>query len=99
MRIYQEARLYSASDLVNFLGCSFATAQDVRQLATPVEFPPEDAQTKLLQAKGLEHERAYLESLRAQGLNIAEITEGEDDLEVKAAKTLAAMRGGADVIY
>jgi hypothetical protein len=53
MRIYQGRRLYSASDLVNFLGCTHATALDLRQLTQPVEFPPEDAQTRLLREKGL----------------------------------------------
>ena len=32
MRTFDNRRLYSASDLVNFLGCGHATALDVRQL-------------------------------------------------------------------
>jgi predicted RecB family nuclease len=98
MRDYEGRRLYSAGDLVNFLGCAHATAQDVRQLTDPVEFPPEDAQTQLLQAKGIEHERAYLDRLRSEGRSIVEIVD-EGSLEVRAARTLAAMRQGADVVY
>ena len=70
MQTYQNRRLYSASDLVNFLGCAYATALDVRQLTAPIELPPEDAQTRLLQEKGLAHERAYLETLRQGGRSI-----------------------------
>ncbi len=98
MRTFESQRLYSASDLVNFLGCGHATALDVRQLTTPVEFPPEDGQTKLLQAKGLEHERAYLEQLRAQGLTIAELAD-DGDLPARAARTLEAMQAGVDVVF
>lgn len=98
MRDYQGARLYSASDLVNFLGCIHATALDLRQLIAPVELPPDDAYTVLLQQKGIEHERQFLETLRAEGRTIAEIP---DNLELpeRMAQTHAALRDGADVIY
>jgi len=98
MLIHHGARLYSASDLVNFMGCVHATALDVGQLAAPVKFPEADAQTKLLQDKGIEHERAYLERLRAQGRSIVEIT-SDGSLEARAALTLEAMRSGVDVVY
>ncbi|MDZ4374367.1 MAG: TM0106 family RecB-like putative nuclease [Phenylobacterium sp.] len=98
MRIYGEKRLYSASDLVNFLGCTHATGLDVRQLSDPVEFPPDDAHTVLLQEKGLAHEKAYLERLRAEGRSIVEVSD-DGSLETRAARTLDAMREGADVVY
>lgn len=63
------ATLFSASDLVNFMGCAHATVLDLRQLEEPVGFPPDNEQAMLLQEKGLEHERTYLESLRAEGQN------------------------------
>lgn len=59
--------LYSASDLVNFVGCAHASAFDLHQLDAPVALPPDDDQARLLQEKGLEHERAYLERLRGCG--------------------------------
>lgn len=90
--------LYSASDLVNFLGCTHATVLDLVQLDHPVKLPPDDEQTQLLQEKGLDHERAYLERLRAEGRIIVEIN-GDADVDEKAARTRAAMRDGADVIY
>jgi hypothetical protein len=57
-------RFYSASDLVNYLGCAHATFCDLRQLAQPVELSEDDKYAALLQEKGFEHERAYLERLR-----------------------------------
>src|SRR3546814_9257327 len=62
MQKRDEATLFSASDLVNFMGCTHATVLDIRQLDHPVEVGADDEQTQLLQEKGLEHERAYLRS-------------------------------------
>jgi predicted RecB family nuclease len=90
--------LHSAGDLVNFMGCTHATILDLRQLLEPVAFPPEDAQTKLLQEKGFAHEHAYLERLKAEGRSIVEIL-GDDDVQAKAERTKAALREGPDVVY
>lgn len=98
MREIQGSRLYSASDLVNFLGCSHATALDLRQLVEPVEFPPDDAYTVLLQEKGIAHERTFLEALRAEGRRVVEISD-MGDLAERIALTRAALLDGPDVIY
>jgi len=92
------AKLFSASDLVNFMGCAHATVLDLHQLVAPVEFPPDDDQVVLLQEKGIEHERAFLERLRAEGRSVVEIV-GDDDIEAKSVRTRAALREGPDVIY
>ena len=92
MRQHPDGQLYSASDLVNFLGCGHATALDVRQLTDPVDFPPDSAQTVLLQEKGIEHERAFLEQLRAEGRAVVEIA-SDGTLEERVERTLHAMRG------
>ena len=90
--------LFSASDLVNFMGCTHATVLDLQQLAAPIELPPDDEQARLLQEKGLEHERAYLERLKSEGKKVIEIV-SSGDIEEKAERTRAALRAGADVIY
>jgi predicted RecB family nuclease len=90
--------LFSASDLVNFMGCMHATMLDLGRLDTPVVFAPDDEQTKLLQEMGIAHERAYLERLKAEGRSVVEI-DGDDGIEAKAERTRAALRSGADVIY
>jgi len=98
MQTREGATLFSASDLVNFMGCAHATVLDLRQLVDPVEIPPDYEQAKLLQERGFEHERAYLERLRAEGKTIVEI-DGDADIAVKAKRTRDALRQGADVIY
>lgn len=90
--------LYSAGDLVNFMGCTHATALDLRQLVTPVELPADDDQARLLQELGLEHERRFLDRLRSEGRTIIEI-DGEGDVHEKAERTRAALREGPDVIF
>jgi uncharacterized protein len=91
-------RFYSATDLVNYLGCPHATICDLRQLTQPVDLPADDENAALLQEKGFEHERAYLEHLREDGRWIAEISL-DDTLEARVKATQAAMRDGADVVY
>lgn len=90
--------LFSAGDLVNFMGCPHATVLDLHQLIDPIKLPPDDDQARLLQDKGLEHERAYLQRLKAEGRTVIEIV-GDGDIEEKAKRTRAALRAGADVIY
>ncbi|MEA2822982.1 MAG: hypothetical protein QOJ86_4986 [Bradyrhizobium sp.] len=98
MREEKGVRFYAATDLVNYLGCAHATSCDLRQLTHPVDLPEDDEHAALLQEKGIEHERAYLERLRKKGRSIAEIS-SEGSLETRVNATRAAMRGGADVVY
>src|ERR1700730_2667211 len=97
MRRYNDELLYSATDLVNFLACRHATFLDRRQLDAPVPLAESDPYLLLLQQKGIEHERAYLEQLRLEGRQIIEI--GEGSLEDRAAQTRTAMDQGVEVIY
>jgi predicted RecB family nuclease len=91
-------RFYSATDLVNYLGCTHATYCDLRQLVQPVALPENDPHAQLLQEKGIEHERAYLARLRQEGRTVAEIS-AEGSLDAKVAATRKAMQDGADVVY
>lgn len=97
MRRYYEQILYSASDLVTFLGCRHATVLDRRALDTPGGKAEDDAYLQLLQEKGLEHERALRDRYLAEGRRVVEIADGS--LGERGAQTLAAMQAGADVIY
>ena len=60
MRNYGGRTIFSASDLVNFMGCGHATVLDVRNLVSPTTFAADDENAVLLQEKGIQHERAYL---------------------------------------
>ncbi len=100
MKTYQEKPLYSATDLLNFLGCNHSTALDIEVLAHRLESPRNgaDPYLDLLKEKGLDHEREYLKQLRAKHDHVVEI-EKDDAIEVMAERTVQAMRDGADVIY
>lgn len=90
--------IFSASDLVNFMGCPHATVLDVRNLLAPVAFPPDDDTAVLLQEKGIEHEKAYLARLKGEGRTVADIP-ADVALEARVDATRQAMRDGADVVY
>jgi predicted RecB family nuclease len=90
--------LFSASDLVNFMGCTHSTVLDVGNVLVPASFAPDDESAVLLQEKGIDHERAYLERLRTEGRSIAEIASG-GTLEERAQATREAMEAGYDVVY
>src|SRR5688500_11916219 len=91
----------SATDLAAFLGCRHRTALDMAvahgKLVRPKSEP--DPLLEILWARGLEHERLYVQSLRAKGLSVTDLTDfQEQSREVHVAKTTEAMRAGAEVI-
>lgn len=98
MQIYGDTKLFSPSDLINYLGCPHATFLDLKNLDHPVTFPPDDDHMQLLQEKGLEHEQAYLDQLRAKGKTVIDIT-GEEDIAEKAELTRKALAQGPDVVF
>ena len=96
--------LHSASDLVAFLGCEHRTVLDRAHLDVSAETSAHDEHARLLQKKGHEHERAYLEHLRSVHREVVVIdsvpgASRAEDLAARTARTLAAMRRGADVVH
>src|SRR5688572_11813891 len=92
--------LFSPSDLNHFVDCEHLTSLDLRALDGLIVAKEKDAQAEIIRAKGFEHERAWLEHLRAEGKQIVEIATGpEPDWSRAAALTVDAMRAGAEVIY
>ncbi len=87
----------SATDLANHLVCRHLTQLDL-EVANGQRKPPDwhDPALALLQERGLVHERAYVEHLRASGLAPVDLSEEGGSASVK--RTRAAMREGADVI-
>jgi uncharacterized protein len=87
---------YFATDLTSFLGCRHLTTLErlaALRLARRPSF--DDPMLELLRERGLEHERAYVESLAAGGKRVVEIdAQGPDAF----AATLAAMHEGADAV-
>ncbi|CAN5323536.1 TM0106 family RecB-like putative nuclease [soil metagenome] len=83
------------TDLGNFASCRHLAGLDLQAARGAIERPARrDPVLEDLRARGLAHEKAYLQQLRDQGLRVA----GDDDGS-GAQATLAAMRAGIDVIY
>ena len=93
----------SPTDLTKHVACAHITTLDLQALDAPdaraSRASGADDSLNLVFAKGLEHERAYLERLRAEGRVVEDIAAlGVRGTEAEAA-TLDAMRRGVDVIY
>lgn len=97
MRLMQSALEFSASDLSRFLGCRHRTGLDLAvahgQLSRPMWVDPA---LLVLQERGLEHERHYIDRLAAQGLTALDLSEYEG-LSAEQ-RTVEAMRAGAALI-
>lgn len=84
---------FSASDLVNYLGCKYLTELD-RKNALGLIDPPDWQNPALafLQQKGKEHENAYVAYFKSEGLRVCEL----DGHSVEA--TIEAVSRGFDII-
>jgi predicted RecB family nuclease len=90
--------LLSATDLSNFLGCRHRTALEMDAAEKIIERPRfTDPLLELLFARGLAHEKAYVEGLRTASRQIVDLTEVQGTTALVEA-TMTAMRDGADVI-
>ena len=90
--------LFSATDLMRFMGCAHATTLDLARLRGLGPDPREDSEdAALLQKQGDTHEAAHLARLAAAGREIVEIARG--DLAQDAATTLAALAAGPEVVF
>ncbi len=99
MQCIDGVSVYSASDLVAFLGCKHRTTLDIRKLAGwKVAHAKDDEAAKLVQAYGNRHELSYLERLRERGHSVVEIGK-KDDRPSQIAATREAMAAGTDVIF
>src|SRR5688572_12523988 len=99
---FQDDRLdLSPSDVTAFLACEHLTTLSLAHARGEIDRPElENEQAELIFRKGLEHEHAYLQSLRAQGLTVLEIPDPDGDYDGAARATADAIRAGeADVIY
>ncbi|MGH3114574.1 MAG: TM0106 family RecB-like putative nuclease, partial [Gaiellaceae bacterium] len=92
---------FSPSDLTGYLACPHLTQLERRvALGTLAKPAAENPEAELVKRKGEEHERAYLERLRATGRSVAEISlEPDLDWERAARETEAAIRSDTDVVY
>jgi predicted RecB family nuclease len=94
-----EQLYYSPSDLTRYMESPFASWMDRCLVEHPEQMPdkdPADALMSSLAQKGYAHEYTLESEFIEQGYRLVKI-EGES-VEIKSAKTIEAMKDGADVI-
>jgi uncharacterized protein len=90
--------ILSATDLSNFLNCQHRTALEIGEALGKRRRPAwNDPLLEALFARGVEHERKYVASLRAAGKTIIDLTDTKVRSDALVA-TLEAMRSGTEVI-
>jgi uncharacterized protein len=93
---------FSPSDLVGYVACEHLTNLDLKTARGAIPRPSRtDPELEILRRRGLRHEREHLERLRTAGrvVEIPDPGSSLDRIEDAAARTLQAMKEGADVIY
>ena len=96
MRKISDQIVLSATDLSNFLNCRHLTALELGEARGKRPRPYfHDPVLEALFARGLEHERQYVESLESAGRRIVNLAEIRDRTEA-VTRTVNAMRAGAD---
>lgn len=89
----------SPSDLSNHLACRHLTTLDLAVARGEREKPVLHSKfLDMLRARGEEHEKAYVASLRVRGLSVVDLTEGKELTDTAFERTRRAMRDGVDVI-
>ena len=96
MKIVEGRVRVAASDVANFLACQELTQLDLRAARGVLRPPhPVDLGFEDLVRRGEEHERVVLEGFRADGCEVADLSEAGDP----AGATVAAIGDRAGVIY
>ena len=103
MYLVNEQLVLSASDLVGHLLCPHLTSLSLDAAREGRPLPERtDPELDVLASRGLAHEAAYLDELESSGITVVRIDdEGSSlaDLDNAAARTMAAMRDGVDVVF
>lgn len=98
MREFGDNILFSATDLMRFMGCTHATTLDRMHMRGEGPEPRKDSEDAiLLQKHGDAHEAAHLAMLKASGKQVVEIS--RHDLTRDAQATRVALGSGADVVF
>jgi hypothetical protein len=98
MHVDSDRLRLSPSDLSSFLGCRHRTGLDLAVVAGALEKPAQDdVRVQALRDRGAAHERAYVDSLRARGIDLV-VIDHEQPLSGRLTATLGAMRAGAEAI-
>src|ERR1700730_12289929 len=97
MRVRQGTTILSATDLANHLSCRHLTSLNLSLAKGEITEPSwENPHLHVLRQRGLEHEKAYIDSLRSKGLSILDLSNAAEPAAGEA--TLAARKSGVHVI-
>ena len=97
MRVRQGRTVLSATDLANHLSCCHLTTLNLSLAKEEIDEPSwENPHSRVLQQRGLEHEKAYIDSLRSKGLSMVDLSNAGEAAAGEA--TLAAMKSGVHTI-
>jgi uncharacterized protein len=97
MQVFHNDLILSATNLWNF-NCRHRRALEIAEAQGKRKGPKRvDPPLEILFERGLEHEKAYVESLRTEGRDIVGLSDIKD-ADAAVARTLEAIRSGADVI-
>jgi uncharacterized protein len=95
MRVIGEDLRLSPTDLANFLGCRHRSGLDLAVARGALAKPYwTDPLAEALRTRGEEHERQFIEGLRAQELNIVDLRDDDDAV----ARTVDLLKAGVDVV-
>jgi len=98
VRLADGTLILSATDLADFLSCRHLTALEMAEARGKVRRPRwDDPLLEVLFKRGLEHEKAYVDSLRGPGRDVVDLADAREPTTA-VAQTLAAMHAGAGVI-
>lgn len=98
MRAFGRELILSATDLSNFLSCRHRTALEMAAAQGKRQRPQwHDPLLEILFKRGLEHEKNYVQSLESSGRLVLDLSDVKEP-GAAIARTLDAMRAGADVI-
>jgi len=97
MRVRDGVSTLSATDLANHLSCRHLTDLNYRLAKGELKEPSwENPHLVVLQQRGLAHEKAYIDTLRANGISVVDLSDEPE--EVASEATRKAMEGGAQAI-
>lgn len=104
MRFVDSSLILAATDLSEFSACEHKTLLDLAVVEGMLKRPGQnELERRLLEQRGVEHEKCVLEHYRANGRTVVTISQrprsSENDLAEAARATEAEMQAGADVIY
>src|SRR4051794_38672342 len=95
----EDAPRLSPSALNRYLGCEYRTYLDLLRRRGELDAEPRPPKMEHLFDRGDRHETAVVDGLRADGFEVVSLDDPGASVEERAARTMAAMREGRQVLH